>query len=72
MILLSIIEDVKGLVESTKTDGPNIEEKKAAWELITEQYADSASNCGFPVRTEAQLKRCWINFKHRFVVYIEL
>lgn len=66
ILLLSIIEDVKEIVESRKTDGPSIERKKATWELITEQYANSALNRGFSVRTEAQLKRCWINLKYRY------
>lgn len=66
MLLLSIIDDVKEIVESTKTDGPSVEEKKATWRLIAEQYADSASSSGLPVRTEAQLKRCWINLKFRY------
>lgn len=72
MLLLSIIEDVKEIVESTKTDGPSVEEKKATWELITEQYADSASSSGLPIKTEAQLKRCWINLKYRYFMNLLL
>lgn len=69
-MLLSLIEDVKEIVESPQTDGPTVEKKKATWELITEQYANSASNSGFPVRTEAQLKRCWINLKYRYFMNV--
>lgn len=68
ILLLSIIEDVKEIVESPKTDGLTIERKKATWELITEQYTNSALNNDFPVRTEAQLKRCWINLKYRYFI----
>jgi len=67
---LSLIEDVKEIVESPQTDGPTVEKKKATWELITEQYANSASNSGFPVRTETQLKRCWINLKYRYFMNV--
>lgn len=66
MLLMSIIEDYKDIIENRKTDGATMEKKNNAWKAIAQQYGISAMKNGvFVQRTEAQLKRCWINLKYR-------
>jgi len=63
---MSIIDDHKTIIENRKTDGTTMEKKKNAWKAIAKQYRVSAIKNGiFVPRTDAQLKRCWINLKYR-------
>lgn len=64
LLLTSIIEEFKEIIENRKTDGATIEKENNAWKVIAQQYKISAMRNGITVqRTDTQLKRCWINLK---------
>lgn len=72
LLLLSYIEDLADIIEDTSTTSKSVKKKNNAWRVITEQFAANSKVFGITTRrTEAQLKNCWRNLKHRFVFSIE-
>lgn len=61
MLLLSLIENYKNVIECKKTDGVSLRKKQDTWAKITKSY----NSHNVTKRNTRQLKKLWDNIKHR-------
>ncbi|CAH1998891.1 unnamed protein product [Acanthoscelides obtectus] len=61
LLLISLVDSYKHILENKKTDATNVEKKNGAWKEITDLYN---ANDVCP-RTDKQLRKLWENLKQR-------
>ncbi|CAH1976703.1 unnamed protein product [Acanthoscelides obtectus] len=61
LLLISLVNSYKHILENKKTDATNVEKKNGAWKEITDLYN---ANDVCP-RTDKQLRKLWENLKQR-------
>lgn len=66
MLLMTLIDKYKFVLENKKTDSSSIRKKQDIWVQITELYN---SNNVVPRKTQ-QLKKLWDNLKQRLVALV--
>ncbi|KAJ8671190.1 hypothetical protein QAD02_002449 [Eretmocerus hayati] len=63
-ILLTCLDQYKGIIESTVTDSYSLREKKDAWQNVTAEYEDICLEHDiYTTRSTEHLKACWKNVK---------
>ncbi|KAJ9587227.1 hypothetical protein L9F63_019251 [Diploptera punctata] len=61
-LLIELVEKYKDVVENKKTDDVNFQKKCLAWKSISIEFNSMPNTVK---RTGKQLKKCWLNMKHR-------
>jgi len=64
LLLTSLLDRHKNVIENKKTDANTIQEKQREWEIIAQEYNAQASIINVK-RSSSQLKKLWNNLKQR-------